>query len=178
MWFQKFIYQFNIPLFSIFTYIIEKKSFHSFRTLFILSVTPNILNGFHVSSYVFLGHLPEDMWCEVPALKESNWTSEQKQWISRGSNNSKCTVYDWNYKDLRDMPFEDAKQFVDTNSKPNEIACNSLSGYSYNYIDGVSTFVPDWELVCDKAVHRTSAQLALSIGKFLGSFSFGFLADK
>lgn len=80
--------------------------------------------------------------------------------------------------DIRNMPFVEAKHFVDTNPKPNEISCNTLAGYSYNYIDGISTFVPEWELVCDKAVHRTSAQLALSIGKFLGSFSFGFLADK
>lgn len=51
------------------------------RKLFFLCVTPNILNGFHVSSYVFLGQ-PKDFWCSVPDLTNSSWTDDQIRAIS------------------------------------------------------------------------------------------------
>lgn len=35
-----------------------------------------------------------------------------------------------------------------------------------------------WDLVCDREVLRTNVQVALSIGKFIGAFLFGILADK
>lgn len=56
---------------------------HSFvRKLFFLCVTPNILNGFHVSSYVFLGQLPDEHWCVIPELMDSNYTENQMRTIS------------------------------------------------------------------------------------------------
>nr|XP_029717220.1 uncharacterized protein LOC115260406 [Aedes albopictus] len=45
--------------------------------LFILCLTPNILNGFHVSSYVFLGQMPANYYCTVPSLVERGWTHEE-----------------------------------------------------------------------------------------------------
>lgn len=37
---------------------------------------------------------------------------------------------------------------------------------------------PQWDLVCDREMKRTAVQVALSVGKFLGAFLFGIVADK
>lgn len=52
------------------------------RKLFFLCVTPNILNGFHVSSYVFLGQLPTEHWCVIPELMSSNYSMNQMRNLS------------------------------------------------------------------------------------------------
>lgn len=51
-------------------------------TLFFISTLPNILNGFHVSSYVFLGKMPDSYWCGIPALTNTSWTHEELIHIS------------------------------------------------------------------------------------------------
>lgn len=48
-----------------------------FRTLFVIAALPNIVNGFHVSSYVFVGKVPEFFWCEIPALSNTSWTHNE-----------------------------------------------------------------------------------------------------
>lgn len=53
-----------------------------FRKLFFLCVTPNILNGFHVSSYVFLGQPPKDHWCNIYELRNSTFSDSQMRNIS------------------------------------------------------------------------------------------------
>lgn len=58
---------------------------HKLRKLFFLCVTPNILNGFHVASYVFLGQPPKDHWCVIPDLINSNWSDSQMRTISASS---------------------------------------------------------------------------------------------
>lgn len=35
-----------------------------------------------------------------------------------------------------------------------------------------------WDLVCEHEMKRTAVQVALSVGKFLGAFLFGIVADK
>lgn len=52
------------------------------RKLFFLCAIPNILNGFHVASYVFLGKMPSSYWCELPELLYANWTQTQMRNIS------------------------------------------------------------------------------------------------
>ncbi|XP_034662428.1 organic cation transporter protein [Drosophila subobscura] len=148
--------------------------------IFFLCVTPNILNGFHVSSYTLLGHLPEDQWCGLPDLDATNWTLAQRRHIAEGGLNSGgCTVWDWNYKRLGQMSYEAALNYtshMSEISRPAEVSCK-VKG-SYEYADPESTFVSDWDLTCERSIQRTSAQVSLSLGKFCGSFSFGILADK
>ncbi|XP_015037369.2 organic cation transporter protein isoform X2 [Drosophila pseudoobscura] len=148
--------------------------------IFFLCVTPNILNGFHVSSYTLLGHLPEDQWCGLPDLDATNWTLAQRRHIAEGGLNSGgCTVWDWNYKHLGQMSYEAALNYTSHMSeinRPAEVSCK-VKG-SYEYADPESTFVSDWDLTCERSIQRTSAQVSISLGKFCGSFSFGILADK
>ncbi|KAH8381602.1 hypothetical protein KR093_009132 [Drosophila rubida] len=148
--------------------------------VFFLCVTPNILNGFHVSSYTLLGHLPDDQWCGVDDLRATNWTLAQKRSITE--NNLKaggCLVWDWDYKHLSGMSFEDAQNYTSRMAQinpPANVSCKVKGNYEYLHPE--STFVSDWELTCERSIQRTSAQVSISLGKFCGSFSFGILADK
>ncbi|XP_034487324.1 organic cation transporter protein [Drosophila innubila] len=148
--------------------------------IFFLCVTPNILNGFHVSSYTLLGHLPDDQWCGIDDLRATNWTLEQKRSITdRELKPGGCEVWDWDYKQLSRMSFDEALNFTNRMSQINKPAVvNCKVKGNYEYLNPESTFVADWELTCDRSIQRTSAQVSLSLGKFCGSFSFGILADK
>ncbi|KAH8384064.1 hypothetical protein KR009_011972 [Drosophila setifemur] len=148
--------------------------------IFFLCVTPNILNGFHVSSYTLLGHLPDDQWCGISDLQSTNWTlAQQREIAGRGLDSGGCTVWDWNYQHLSQMSYEAALNYTNHQSeiaKPAEVSCK-LKG-QYEYSDPETTFVSDWDLTCERSIQRTSAQVSISLGKFCGSFSFGILADK
>ncbi|XP_053946998.1 organic cation transporter protein [Anastrepha ludens] len=149
-------------------------------TLFFLCVLPNILNGFHVSSYTLLGHLPEDQWCVVSDLQSTNWSVGEQRHISQHNLDTRgCTIWHYDYEQLSTMTYEDALNYVENQAEtgsPAEIPCLSRGVYAYS--DAETTFVADWDLVCDRAIQRTSAQVAISLGKFFGSFSFGVFADK
>ncbi|XP_037945811.1 organic cation transporter protein [Teleopsis dalmanni] len=151
-------------------------------TLFFLCVTPNILNGFHVSSYTLLGYLPADKWCNVPELGSTNWTLEEKRTIVEGNTTTNgCTIKDWNYELLSTKTYDEARiytmEMLASDQPPKEIECNKKGGFiEFDEPDG--TFVAEWELVCDRSIQRTSAQMFVSLGKFFGSFTFGILADK
>ncbi|XP_030376321.1 organic cation transporter protein [Scaptodrosophila lebanonensis] len=148
--------------------------------LFFLCITPNILNGFHVSSYTILGHLPDDQWCGIDDLDRSNWTLAQKRSIAeRELKSGGCTVWDWDYKELSRMSYDAALNYTNHMAEINQpsiVSCKVKGNYEYAHPE--STFVADWELTCDRSIQRTSAQVAISLGKFCGSFSFGILADK
>ncbi|KAH8277392.1 hypothetical protein KR026_010184 [Drosophila bipectinata] len=148
--------------------------------IFFLCVTPNILNGFHVSSYTLLGHLPDDQWCSIPDLQSTTWTLAQKREISsKGLDSGGCTVWDWNYQQLAQMSYEAAMNYtlhLSEFGKPAEVSCK-VKG-QYEYANPETTFVSDWDLTCERSIQRTSAQVSISLGKFSGSFSFGILADK
>uniref|UniRef100_T1PCT3 Major Facilitator Superfamily protein n=1 Tax=Musca domestica TaxID=7370 RepID=T1PCT3_MUSDO len=149
-------------------------------SLFFLCVLPNILNGFHVNSYTMLGYLPEDQWCEVDDLQSANWTEEQKRSIVHRDLDCKgCTIWDWDYRELSKMSYDEAYNYTAAMSEislPTEIPCKAKGSYAYSSPDG--TFVADWDLVCEKAIQRTSAQVFVSLGKFFGSFSFGMISDR
>lgn len=64
------------------------------RMLFLIGTLPNILNGFHVSSYVFVGRMPDEYWCEVTALRDANWTRDNVITISTGRYIAhECPIY-------------------------------------------------------------------------------------
>lgn len=127
-----------------------------------------------------LGYLPEDQWCEVDDLQSANWTEEQKRSIVHRDLDSKgCTIWDWDYRELSKMSYDEAYNYTAAMSEislPTEIPCKAKGSYAYSSPDG--TFVADWDLVCEKAIQRTSAQVFVSLGKFFGSFSFGMISDR
>ncbi|XP_058057434.1 organic cation transporter protein [Anopheles bellator] len=151
--------------------------------LFILCLTPNILNGFHVSSYVFLGQLPKNYYCMVPRLLESGWSHEEIRNITAPSGTAKngtCTIYAWNYDQLSELNYHDALSYTQSHPQPEEVNCLSEGASTemfYDQPDGVS-IVPEWDLICERTALRSTVQVALSIGKFIGASSFGVLSDK
>lgn len=41
-----------------------------------------ILNGLYVSSYVFLGHMPNNLTCVIPSLNDAYWSHDEIKNIS------------------------------------------------------------------------------------------------
>lgn len=54
------------------------------RKLFFICMAPGILNGLHVSSYVFLGDTPTNLTCVIPTLQQANWGLNEIHEISSG----------------------------------------------------------------------------------------------
>ncbi|XP_058811839.1 organic cation transporter protein [Topomyia yanbarensis] len=150
--------------------------------LFFLCLTPNILNGFHVSSYVFLGKMPENYYCLIPSLLQNGWTHDEIRNISTSSGitkNGTCTVLNWDYAHLAGMNYQAALDFISEKPRPNQVSClgtPSLEMY-YEQQSGAS-IVPEWDLICERTALRSTVQVALSVGKFLGASTFGVLSDK
>uniref|UniRef100_A0A336N5D9 CSON006806 protein n=1 Tax=Culicoides sonorensis TaxID=179676 RepID=A0A336N5D9_CULSO len=146
---------------------------------FMLCITPSILNGFHTSSYVFLGQMPDDYWCVIPELQNMNWTVTEMRSISRMNSISKCDIFNWNYKLFGNMSYNEASEYVVAMHKPEVIRCgkNHDSYFAYDQKPGTS-IVSEWDLVCDKLIYRTNVQMALSVGKFIGSSVLGIVADR
>ncbi|XP_046431975.1 organic cation transporter protein isoform X1 [Neodiprion fabricii] len=139
--------------------------------VFALTATPTLFNGLHATSYVFLAEVPTH-WCAVPELSAANWTDSQIKNISSASS---CSVYAYNYSYLAELGFEGALEYVSSNDNPGSESCTAIS-YADD-IDGTS-IVAEWDLVCDRTALRSSVQMALSLGKFLGASTFGVIADK
>ncbi|XP_053658724.1 organic cation transporter protein [Anopheles marshallii] len=154
--------------------------------LFILCLTPNILNGFHVSSYVFLGQLPKNYYCIVPELLQAGWSHEEIRNITSptgSTRNGTCTIYTWNYGQLSELNYNDALSYTQSHPPPAEVNCLATArtgaGWHmyYDQPDGVS-IVPEWDLLCERTALRSTVQVALSIGKFVGASTFGVISDK
>ncbi|KAJ6637384.1 Solute carrier family 22 member 16 [Pseudolycoriella hygida] len=141
-------------------------------------MTPGILNGLYVSSYVFLGHMPDDLTCVIPVLSQAYWTYDEMKNISTRSITDKCKIRDWNYTLLSEHNFESASQYITTIDLPAEIPCKRYEGNYFFYGNEGLSIVPEWDLVCDREILRTTVQVALYLGKFAGAFIFGIIADK
>uniref|UniRef100_A0A182JN64 Major facilitator superfamily (MFS) profile domain-containing protein n=1 Tax=Anopheles atroparvus TaxID=41427 RepID=A0A182JN64_ANOAO len=153
--------------------------------LFILCLTPNILNGFHVSSYVFLGQQPSNYYCMVPSLLAAGWSHEEVRNITAptgSARNGTCTILAWNYNQLSNLNYRDALSYTQSHPRPAELDCLSTASGNgwlmhYDQPEGVS-IVPEWDLLCERTALRSTVQVALSIGKFVGASSFGVISDK
>lgn len=77
------------------------------------------------------------------------------------------------------MSYSNAVIYVQNMSEYNVISCLSREEnyYHYDQEDGIS-IVPEWNLVCENSVMRTGAQSSLALGKLIGAFVFGIIADK
>lgn len=150
--------------------------------LFILCLTPNILNGFHVSSYVFLGQMPENYYCVVPSLLQRGWTHDEIRNISTDggiTKNGTCSLLNWDYDRLGAMNYQEALAYVADQPPPGEVSCLRQPGFEmyYHQPEGAS-IVPEWDLICERTALRSTVQVALSVGKFFGASTFGILSDK
>ncbi|CRK89407.1 CLUMA_CG003157, isoform A [Clunio marinus] len=153
--------------------------------LFILCITPNIINGFHISSYVFL--IPESYFCLVPELHHKNWTNEQIREIAVPGGletNQSCEVYMWDYEKFSDLSYAQAKSYLKGKHKPETKSCFEMKDtinddYAFHFEQEKDvSFVPEWNLVCERTALRSNVQVALSIGKFVGASTFGIISDK
>jgi hypothetical protein len=122
----------------------------------------------------------------VPALNHKNWNHSQIREIAipGGLNkNQSCDVYKWKYDAIADLSFEQAKIYVKTQPTPEIVSCFDMKetddDYAFHYEQEKDvSFVPEWNLVCERTAYRSNVQVALSIGKFVGASTFGILSDK
>lgn len=97
--------------------------------------------------------------------------------------NQSCDLYDWNYDMLADLSFEQAKTYIQNKTKPEKKSCFGMKeiddDYAFHYDQEKDvSFVPEWNLVCERKALSSNVQVALSIGKFIGASTFGILSDK
>ncbi|XP_069674471.1 organic cation transporter protein isoform X2 [Periplaneta americana] len=140
--------------------------------MFFLLCTPGVLNIWHLTAYVFLGqNLPH--WCYVPELTEANWTATQIRNISStgGLTADSCKMYTWNYSLLAEMTYVDALEYTSSHKRPGQYECDKWS------FEGEG-MVSEWDLVCSRLPLKSTLQMAVALGKFLGALIFGFVADK
>lgn len=141
---------------------------------------PNILNGYQVSSYVFLGQMPDSYWCATTDLSQTNWSPDEIRNITTGGFAGKidnCNILNLEYNQLSHLTFDEALNY--TNEQTEIVSCSSKSNsyYVYDQEPDIS-IVPEWNLVCDKSALRSTVQVALSVGKLMGAFTSGVFADK
>ncbi|XP_057339236.1 organic cation transporter protein-like isoform X2 [Microplitis mediator] len=111
-------------------------------------------------------------WCSTPELTSANWTTNE---INNISIVDTCQRYDYNYTQLVELGYEKAVQHVKNfESKPKIVSCSSFI-FDDN---GRSTIVSEWQLVCDKKLHRANTFLVFSLGIMSGSAILGVYADK
>lgn len=130
--------------------------------------------------------MPETYFCLVPALDEQNWSHEEIRELAIPgglSVNQSCEVYQWDYNELATMSFDDAKLFLKDKPKPSTKSCFDMreieSKYAFHYEQEKDfSFVPEWNLVCERTAMKSNVQVALSIGKFIGASTFGIVSDK
>ncbi|XP_011302376.1 organic cation transporter protein [Fopius arisanus] len=139
--------------------------------VFTLTLTPTVFNGLQSMSYVFTTEIPP-YWCTVPELVSANWTSEE---IRRISSAGECIMYNYDYKYLARLGYEEAVKYVeDLSERPGSSSCSS---FIFGDV-GRSTVVQEWDLVCTRAADRANTFMAFSLGKLMGSGIFGVYADK
>ncbi|XP_035731374.1 organic cation transporter protein-like [Vespa mandarinia] len=73
------------------------------------------------------------------------------------------------------MGYDSALEKIKTYKKPETILCEH---YNYDIEYENSSFVPEWNMICSRLAMKATVQTAVSIGKFVGAFVFGMLADK
>ncbi|ODM94865.1 Organic cation transporter 1 [Orchesella cincta] len=97
-------------------------------------------------------------WCNVPRDQEENLNLWKNLTIPREKNGdfSKCKMFG-----------------------PNDstISCTAGWEYDFNTVD-YHSIVTDYDWVCDKSHYATWVYTATNIGRALGTFLLGFLADK
>ncbi|XP_067000282.2 organic cation transporter protein isoform X2 [Anabrus simplex] len=141
--------------------------------VFFMASIPGIFNIWALTSYVFIGAELEH-WCYVPELKATNWTDEQIRIIITGSKTGKsCSAPAYNYSQLAEMSFDDALQEVTDN--PTSVSWQCVK---FDYKDEGTSIVSEWNLVCDRLFLRSTVQMVVSFGKFVGALLFGIVADK
>uniref|UniRef100_A0A182T9P4 Major facilitator superfamily (MFS) profile domain-containing protein n=1 Tax=Anopheles maculatus TaxID=74869 RepID=A0A182T9P4_9DIPT len=101
---------------------------------------------------------------------------------SGSTRNGTCTIYTWNYAQLSELNYNDALSYTQSHPPPAEVNCLATAATSgwhmfYDQPEGVS-IVPEWDLLCERTALRSTVQVALSIGKFVGASSFGVISDK
>lgn len=152
-----------------------------------LCITPNIINGFHISSYVFLSQVPETYFCLVQALNNKNFSYNEIREIAIPGGlkkNQSCDVYNYDYDNLAELGYNKTLSYLKNKPLPEIKSCYALNtashdDYPFHYEQEKDfSFVPEWNLVCERTAMRSNVQVALSIGKFIGASTFGILSDK
>lgn len=158
--------------------------------MFILCVTPNIINGFHISSYVFFSKDPDAFYCDLAHKTNdqnmAGWNGEQIRHFAFPDgleDKAGCNFYNWTYEHMFSMSYEQALTYYEKQAKPELISCLDMMETDQNYYfhyeqpDKVS-IITEWNLVCERNALKSNVQVALSIGKFIGASVFGILSDK
>ncbi|XP_049780685.1 organic cation transporter protein-like [Schistocerca cancellata] len=141
------------------------------RIYFLLCLTA-IVSALHKLGGVFL-QAKVDHRCQLPFENETAtyqlpqgvinmsypWDSEQQAWSS-------CRRLDANFS---------AEYFSSNIPANRSVRCDS---WVYDHSIYKSSTIVEWDLVCDSAWLRATADSMFMLGDMIGSFGFGFLSDR
>ncbi|XP_052123042.1 organic cation transporter protein isoform X2 [Frankliniella occidentalis] len=143
------------------------------RRIYILLCLPAISCAFHKLAWVFLGAKAHHR-CQLPfeeanatysSLSVSTWNMSLP-WDSQLGNYSSCARYDANFTDDYFQSMQPATQTV------------PCSSWIYDHSKYESSAVMEWNLVCNNAWLRATADALFMVGVLLGSIIFGDLSDR
>ncbi|CAD6232074.1 GSCOCG00001732001-RA-CDS [Cotesia congregata] len=137
--------------------------------VFFINIFTLILYGLNSMSYVYIAEIPE-FQCSIPELTNANWTKEQ---INEISIVDSCQKYNYNYTHLANLGYNKTAKYIKELKLPSTTSCES-----FIFDDSVrSTVVDEWQLVCDKKLHRANTFSVYAAGIIVGSAFFGTFAD-
>lgn len=117
-------------------------------------------------------------------LDNKNWSFKQILEISvpgGSKTNQSCEIYNYDYEKLSDMSFDSATDYVNNmTTKPELISCFSKKQDDYYFYydqDPDVSFVPEWNLVCERTALRSNIQVALSIGNNINAFNLSLFCS-
>lgn len=113
--------------------------------------------GFHVLSIVFIGYRPDYTCNEEPPSNESLYNESSLTWRT----------------------YESCKIKTHTNNSGVVTTTETSCIYGYNYSVAKDTsFVTEWDLVCDRSSYAELSQTLIMLGQAVGAFVFTSLSDR
>lgn len=115
----------------------------------------------------------------IPVLAQNNWTHEEIRAVAIPDEKSACNFYDLPYEEyVKYSPAEALIKSKEDKKDRQLLSClDNHNSFHYDQPEGYS-FIPEWNMVCDRTVMVSNVQVALSIGKFFGASVFGIISDK
>ncbi|XP_065341858.1 organic cation transporter protein isoform X1 [Cloeon dipterum] len=138
------------------------------RSLFLLGSIPGVLNALNLVAYVFIATEPR-FFCKEKTAEPfgqnfTNLSSGRRMELRNESKSSSCFYTEWN----------STNEFSDSAQEP-QFHCEE---YVFFETDRGTSIVSEWSLVCDSEIWKPMSQVALGVGKVIGSLVFGCISDR
>ncbi|CAH1802524.1 unnamed protein product, partial [Owenia fusiformis] len=172
-------------------YLEEVGSFGKYQIIALLFASfSQIPSGFHNVNFVYIG-AAQDHYCAPPTqLGAFNLTEAQIKALTipievKDGNErySECEQYVMNYSAITSDDIQGLTEWLAGNGTRTESPLNaskveSCETWVYDTSVYETTVVSEWNLICEKQALRATTQSIFMVGRFIGSYLCGYLADR